>query len=56
MSNYEISLSHSWVTEELRKVRNIRPGFRLGTLPGMVHAGVEALLLRGEQPWTLRHG
>jgi electron-transferring-flavoprotein dehydrogenase len=41
--------------KELRAVRNIRPGFHLGLLPGLVHAAVDTYLLRGRAPWTLGH-
>lgn len=46
----------SWVWEELTAVRNIRPGFRAGLIPGLLHAALDAYVLRGKEPWTLRHG
>jgi len=36
-------------------VRNIRPGFHRGLLPGLVNAGIETYLTRGRAPWTLHH-
>lgn len=45
----------SWVWTELEKVRNVRPGFGAGLLPGLVHAFVDQILLRGKAAWTLRH-
>ncbi|MDP9196719.1 MAG: electron transfer flavoprotein-ubiquinone oxidoreductase [Pseudomonadota bacterium] len=52
---YPERLKKSWVWDELYRVRNIRPGFHRGLWPGMVHAAVDAMLLRGRAPWTLRN-
>jgi electron-transferring-flavoprotein dehydrogenase len=53
--DYRSRLDASWLMKELRAVRNIRPGFHLGLLPGLVHAAVDTYLLRGQAPWTLGH-
>jgi len=37
---------------ELRKVRNIRPGFRAGLWPGLANAALETITF-GKLPWTL---
>ena len=57
LSAYEPRLRESWVGEELRAARNVRPGFNLGggLLGGLAHAAVDTYLLRGNAPWTLRH-
>ena len=53
---YPAALRESWVWEELRAVRNIRPGFaRLGLWGGLVNAAFETYVARGASPWTLRH-
>ena len=53
---YTDRVRQSWVWQELREVRNVRPGFaRFGTLGGAIHAGMDAVLLRGHAPWTLHH-
>jgi electron-transferring-flavoprotein dehydrogenase len=52
---YPAALEASWVQEELHQARNIRPGFRLGLFGGLVHAALDAYLLRGKAPWTLHH-
>ncbi|MDH3588716.1 MAG: electron transfer flavoprotein-ubiquinone oxidoreductase, partial [Gammaproteobacteria bacterium] len=39
---------------ELRKVRNIRPGFRHGMWAGLINAGLETVTL-GKLPWTLKN-
>ena len=46
----------SWLWQELRGVRNIRPAFaKYGTIVGAAYSGLDAMLLRGRAPWTLRH-
>jgi electron-transferring-flavoprotein dehydrogenase len=52
---YAEALSKSWVADELKAVRNIRPGFRWGLWAGLVHAAIDTYLLRGKAPWTLRN-
>jgi electron-transferring-flavoprotein dehydrogenase len=49
------ALERSWVWDELRCVRNIRPGFRWGLWAGLAHAAFDTYVLRGAAPWTLRH-
>lgn len=53
-TTYPEMLKKSWVWEELHAVRNIRPGFHKGFFIGMLNAGLEAYLLKGRGPWTLR--
>jgi electron-transferring-flavoprotein dehydrogenase len=48
-------LEQSWVWDELRRVRNIRPGFRWGLWTGLANAALDAYVLRGKAPWTLAH-
>ncbi|MFT8676127.1 MAG: electron transfer flavoprotein-ubiquinone oxidoreductase [Acetobacter sp.] len=44
----------SWLWEELRGARNIRPAFaRWGAKGGAVYAALDAMVLRGRAPWTL---
>jgi electron-transferring-flavoprotein dehydrogenase len=52
---YPAALRDSWVWEELRAVRNIRPAFQKGLYVGLVHAALDTYLLRGKAPWTFRH-
>ncbi|MEQ8334906.1 electron transfer flavoprotein-ubiquinone oxidoreductase [Nisaea sp.] len=54
ISDYRTRMEQSWVWDELKAVRNIRPGFKAGFLMGIVNAGVETLL-KGKSPWTLHH-
>ena len=52
---YPAALSGSWVEEELRAVRNIRPSFRWGLFGGVLYSALDTYILRGRAPWTLRH-
>ena len=52
---YETAFRASWAWEELRRARNVRPGFRRGLWLGALHAGFDQAVLRGRAPWTLRH-
>jgi len=46
----------SWLWDELRDVRNVRPAFaRFGQLGGFAYSAIDTVLLRGKAPWTLRH-
>ncbi len=44
----------SWIAEELKPVRNIRPGFKKGIWHGLFNAAFETVL-QGKTPWTLKH-
>ncbi|HZS83702.1 MAG TPA: electron transfer flavoprotein-ubiquinone oxidoreductase [Stellaceae bacterium] len=54
-ADFRRAMEASWVWEELRRVRNIRPGFRWGLWGGLAHAAIDTYLLRGNAPWTLHH-
>jgi electron-transferring-flavoprotein dehydrogenase len=49
------ALEQSWVWDELRGVRNIRPSFRWGLWAGLAYSALDTYLLRGNAPWTLHH-
>eukprot|EP00898_Chlorokybus_atmophyticus_P008748 jgi/Chlat1/8875/Chrsp92S08190 len=55
LHNYEESVRSSWVWEELRSVRNVRPGFKHGLWAGLANAAIDTYLFRGNAPWTLKH-
>lgn len=56
LAGYTDAFRQSWLHEELRGVRNIRPGFaRFGLYGGIAHAALDTFVLRGRAPWTLRH-
>ena len=52
---YETAVRASWVWDELRAVRNIRPAFRFGFWAGMAYSAIDTYLLRGRAPWTMGH-
>ena len=54
MSGYEAALKASWVWKELHAVRNVRPAFRYGLIPGLLYAAFDTLI-RGKAPWTFRN-
>ncbi|MEE2746558.1 MAG: electron transfer flavoprotein-ubiquinone oxidoreductase [Pseudomonadota bacterium] len=55
LTSFKNKLSESWLWDELRKVRNIRPSFRWGLVGGLIYSGIDTYLLRGKAPWTLHH-
>jgi electron-transferring-flavoprotein dehydrogenase len=53
---YTVKLQSSWVWEELKSVRNIRPGFaKFGQFGGIVNGAIDTFVFRGKAPWTLHH-
>ncbi|KAF8066840.1 hypothetical protein FPV67DRAFT_1582481 [Lyophyllum atratum] len=57
MSAYDSALRSSWVWEDLKAVRNLRPSFntRLGLWGGIAYSGIDSLFLKGRVPWTFKH-
>lgn len=55
LTAYEANIKASWIWQELKAVRNIRPGFRWGLIPGLINAALETYVFRGKTPWTLKH-
>ena len=55
-TSYLTRLQASWLWDELRSVRNVRPGFaKFGLYGGLVNAAVDTYVFRGRAPWTLSH-
>ncbi|CBZ50928.1 putative electron transfer flavoprotein-ubiquinone oxidoreductase [Neospora caninum Liverpool] len=54
LEEYERRLRRSWAIEELYKVRNAKPCFQWGLLPGLIGTFVHARLTQGRERWTLR--
>jgi electron-transferring-flavoprotein dehydrogenase len=52
---YRAALEQSWIWPELKQVRNIRPGFKWGLLPGLALAALDTYVFRGKAPWTLKN-
>ena len=54
IKGYDQALRSSKVGKELKKVRNIRPGFHKGLWRGLLNAVYETVTL-GYSPWTFKH-
>ena len=54
LAAYTEKFEKSWLHAELKKVRNIRPGFQKGMWLGLLNAAFETLTM-GKAPWTLKH-
>jgi electron-transferring-flavoprotein dehydrogenase len=52
-TDYPTQLQQTWLWKELKKVRNIRPGFQKGLVPGLLNAALETYITQGYSPWTL---
>ncbi|MFI4963191.1 MAG: electron transfer flavoprotein-ubiquinone oxidoreductase, partial [Legionellales bacterium] len=53
LTRYSEKVQESGLAQELYSVRNIRPGFRFGLIPGLINAAFETYITRGFSPWTL---
>ena len=53
--NYQQKVDTSWVSKELRAVRNIRPGFHYGLWFGLINAAIITYITRGKLPWTMKY-
>ncbi|WP_409365632.1 electron transfer flavoprotein-ubiquinone oxidoreductase [Fluoribacter gormanii] len=53
LTSYPEKVKKSWLEKELYSVRNIRPGFKYGLIPGLINAAFETYITRGHSPWTL---
>jgi electron-transferring-flavoprotein dehydrogenase len=60
LDTYEAAFKASWAYQDLWKVRNVKPGYRWGTMVGTVHAELQMWLhhlgLGRLLPYTLHHG
>lgn len=55
LTAYPEKIKSSWLAKELYSVRNIRPGFKYGLIPGLINAAFETYITRGYSPWTLKN-
>jgi electron-transferring-flavoprotein dehydrogenase len=55
VGDYRARLEKSWLWSELHNVRNIRPAFRTGLLPGLAYSAFDNVVLRGRAPWTFHN-
>jgi electron-transferring-flavoprotein dehydrogenase len=49
------ALEQSWIWDELRRARNIRPSFRWGLWGGLAYSALDTYVLRGAAPWTFHN-
>merc|ERR1719230_2394092 len=49
----ETDVRDSWVWKELEVVRNFKPAWHAGMIPGLAYGGT-SLLARGKEPWTFK--
>ncbi len=55
-ASYETRFHASWLAEELRAARNIRPSLgKFGLYGGIAYSALDTYLLRGRAPWTFAH-
>lgn len=54
-NSYKVAVKNSWLGKEIYKVRNIRPGFKYGLIPGFINAAIETYITMGKSPWTLKN-
>ncbi|ODO00299.1 hypothetical protein I350_06930 [Cryptococcus amylolentus CBS 6273] len=57
MSGYATAVENSWIWQELKEIRNVRPSFHnpLGLWGGMMWSGLDSLILKGRVPWTFHN-
>ncbi len=53
--SYPEKLKKTWVWDELRQVRNVRPAFRAGMFFGLAYSAIDTYVFGGKAPWTLHH-
>lgn len=54
-AGYRGKFEKSWLHDELYHVRNIRPSFHKGFIPGFIYSAIDTVLLRGKAPWTFKN-
>lgn len=55
LKSYSDSINKSWIANELKSVRNIRPAFKYGLLCGLAYAALDTYVFRGKTPWTFKN-
>ena len=55
LSAYPTAFNNSWLYQELKQARNVRPSFKWGLWGGTLYTGLDQTVLRGRAPWTLKH-
>ncbi len=52
---YSQKIKTSWIKKELKTVRNIRPSFHFGLLPGLIYSALDTYIFHGKVPWTFKN-
>jgi len=55
LTSFTEAFENSWVHDELKRARNVRPSFKWGLIGGTLYTGFDQVVLRGKAPWTLKH-
>ena len=54
--DYPRAFEKSWLHDELRRERNLRPAFaKFGLYGFLLYSGLDTYVLRGRAPWTFHH-
>ena len=55
LTEYESAIKSSWIGEELYRVRNMKPAFKIGGMVGgLAYGGSLLKYFKGREPWTLK--
>jgi len=54
-TEYQEGIDDSWITTELKEVRNFHGGFKRGALLGFLNAGLISLITKGKESWAFRN-
>jgi len=52
---YSQAFEQSWLHEELKIARNVKPWLSKGLYTGTLMVGIDQFIFRGRAPWTLHH-
>ncbi len=55
LESYPLLVKSSWIADELKAVRNIRPAFHKGLWAGLIYGALETYIFRGKAPWTFKN-
>ena len=56
VKDYDRAVRESYIMEDLKAVRNVKPSFNYGRGVGLAHSALSTVVTRGKEPWTLRNG
>ena len=55
LTDYTEEFRKSFIYKELKKSRNVRPGFEKGMLLGLINTFLDQKVFKGKAPWTINH-